>query len=140
MSKTSQELHVFRMKVRVDAEAGTTEVWRFAKDNASRGYEPTAVSKLDDATKFDPEDSVKVAKFYQRIVALRNVSEVEFVKVTLETSIDVIDLNTGELLEERRRQAIQKLSVDDIEALGLEGLAIYEKLKNHKPLMSEPDF
>jgi hypothetical protein len=56
---------------------------------------------------------------------------VEFVRVTVQTSIEKIGLDEGEYLDERRKNALAKLTPDDIQVLDLGKLASYDKLKHH---------
>jgi hypothetical protein len=56
---------------------------------------------------------------------------IELVRIKVTTEIDAVDINDGEILEERRRQALSKLNSMEVEALGVEKLAAYSKLKFH---------
>jgi hypothetical protein len=56
---------------------------------------------------------------------------VELVKMKITTECSPVNINHGDILEERRRQALAKLNPMEIEALGVEKLASYNKLKFH---------
>jgi hypothetical protein len=57
---------------------------------------------------------------------------VELCEMTISVKEKLVDTHEGPFLEERRRAAFGKLTKDDIKALGVEGLAIYNKLKFHQ--------
>lgn len=142
MTTTVQEVYCFRIK-QVSAEDGDTTFWRYAKDHFRADYEPAFSPKIDDASKFTLDQTEAIVAFYHKLMKNPKVVGVEFVKVTVSTTIDIIPMDKDELLEERRRVALNKLNPDDIYALGVEGLATYSKLKYHAPKkrsLSESDF
>ena len=53
----------------------------------------------------------------------------ELVDVEIKTTITHVPFDSGDILEQRRKMAFEKLSRSDIEALGIEKLASYNKLK-----------
>lgn len=121
-----------------------TTFWRYAKDNYRSDYEPTFGTKVEDATHFNLDQTTSIVDMYRKLMKCRTVLEAEFVKVTISTDIDTVPMDQNEFLEERRRQALEKLTLDDIQALGVEGMATYSKLKFHNaknPRRNEsPDF
>jgi hypothetical protein len=85
-----------------------------------------------EAKDFNGEEPAKLVRSMEAFAKDQDSPEnVQLVKVTIITQIEPIDLNQGEILEERRRQALAKLSAHEIEALGVERLAAYSKLKFH---------
>jgi hypothetical protein len=87
--------------------------------------------RIEEASQFNSSSVESIVKAYQ--LAVRKYQrEVQYVKVIVNTDTDVIDLDKDEFLEEKRRVALNKLSQDDIKALGLEKLATYNKLKYHE--------
>jgi hypothetical protein len=102
--------------------------WRYV----SRQYSSELLTdRIEEASLFNDAPVENIIKAYQ--LALRKYQrEVEFVKVTVNSNTDIIDLDKDEYLEEKRRVALNKLNSDDIRALGLETLATYNKLKYHE--------
>jgi hypothetical protein len=66
-------------------------------------------------------------------IAVKTLPEntVDLVEVQITTTMTPIDENSGEILEHRRRKALGKLTLADIQALGVEKLATYDKVKFH---------
>lgn len=80
----------------------------------------------------DLNDPTEVVKLYDTIQkSLKPGEKMEVVTVKITTVIEPVNMNQGEILEERRRRALAKLTTDDIDALGISQIASYNKLKYH---------
>lgn len=139
MTTSVQEVYCFRIKQVMTDDLETT-YWRYAKDAYRSDYDPSFSTKLEDATTFTLDQTAAIVQFYQKLMKSSKVVDAEFVKVRLTTDIEAIPMDQNELLEERRRIALEKLTFDDVQALGVENLATYSKLKFHKsPKSYNPD-
>lgn len=76
-----------------------------------------------------PEQIVKAMAWLK--TKAKNAETVELVDVEVKTSVTPVDFNEGDLLEHRRKVALSKLDDLDVEALGIEKMAAYNKLKFH---------
>lgn len=95
-------------------------------------YPPVMRPSFHLANALDVDDVEGVVRMYQRLVKDYGVDRVEIIRlqvVVRETTMDL--MAKDEFLEERRKQALAKLQPDDIEALGLQKLATYNKLRYH---------
>ena len=138
MPSNIQELYCFRVKQVVQDDDAA--YWRYARDNHRSDYEPSFITKADEATQFTLDQTSEIIKLYQKLIRMTKVVEAQLVKVTITTQIDIIPIDQEEFLEERRRIAIEKLTMDDIHALGVESMATYSTLKFHKapaPILRE---
>lgn len=82
-----------------------------------------------DFTDTPPADIVKALESLAK--SSDNYDAVELVRMKISTEISPVNINEGDILEERRRQALAKLNPMEVEALGIEKLASYNKLKFH---------
>lgn len=58
--------------------------------------------------------------------------KVDLVEINLDTTITPVDTASDDFLSIRRQKALEKLTLSNIQALGLEKLASYNKLRYHK--------
>ena len=138
MTTYVQELYVFRVLQHSSEEKGM-KFWRFIRDTVRSDYSPSLVAKIDEATHFEAHQTQAIVALYQKLIKGRDADEVEFVKVKITTETEPVPMDSPELLDERRRVALNKLTHDDVLALGVEGLAVYSKLKHHKPTIGNLD-
>lgn len=82
------------------------------------------------AAQVDPDN-------HELVVSVLNLLEADmfesivFTNVVIQQTEHVVNLNEGSYLDRRRQAALAKLTPNDIESLGLEPLAVYNKLKHH---------
>lgn len=120
------EREFYTFKVRRGNETYYTEM-------SGHGYSARLRPNPHMASEVDVEDIKMVVRMYQKLLADHEPENVSLVKVKVSVCEEPADiLGKGEYLEERRRIALGKLQGDDIEALGLNSLATYNKLKFHK--------
>lgn len=126
-TETSKDLITFRVRDKDGI------VLYFEKLNSSgHNYPPTLRQGYHSANPIDVDDAETVVRTYQRLVALYGMDNVTVVRLQVlvrETTMDLLDKD--EFMEERRKVALSKLQSDDIEALGLQKLATYNKLRYH---------
>jgi hypothetical protein len=137
MSETTT-YHVFRVEAFVTFDGKNSMMWKYVRiDRAgygSQGADVRLVDKIEDATQYHPDKINDVIQAFHNIQAYcRHGEKIQFNTVTVERKFDSIDLNDPVYLDERRRRAFVKLNQEDVEVLGLEKLAAYNKLKYHKP-------
>lgn len=102
----------------------------FHKLNSNGG--PIMQEGYHNATGLDLDNPEEVIKLYQYLVKQNGKDAVSLVRVQVavrETTMDLLDKD--EFLEARRKIALAKLQIDDVEALGLQKLAAYNKLRYH---------
>lgn len=90
------------------------------------------VEDIRDATNLDilkTEDAMKL--FYDIKDALIKDEEIELVDLELTMEYHRVEFDADSEREYLREKALNKLSIDEIEALGINNLAIYSKLKNY---------
>ena len=92
-----------------------------------------------EAFDYSKESAAVLIESYRYLSSEYGEDNVEVVSVKIETEVSLVDLNEEVYMEERRRIALNKLTTDDIKALGLEQLAVYHKLKYYKSKKDEED-
>ena len=80
----------------------------------------------------DPTDIKLVVALYHKLIDKHGEENVEFLEVKIDVQHSQVPLHTGDILEERRRVAMNKLRPDEYKVLGIEQLGVYHKLKYHK--------
>jgi hypothetical protein len=81
-------------------------------DEVEMSHVPAMISVMQQASKYTNEIDEDTLKFH-----------------SLSVKLEPIDWNEGDLLQERQYIALKKLSLDDIEALGLKSIATFHKLR-----------
>jgi hypothetical protein len=128
MSTTEATKDIITFRVR-DPDKG---MLFFVKPNSNPNYVPTMQPGYHSAQPIDVDDVETVVRLYQRLVKEYGADHVEIIRLQVlvrETPMDIIERD--EFMEERRKVALAKLQSDDIEALGLQKLATYNKLRYH---------
>ena len=90
------------------------------------------VKLIEQATNFfslEPKEALE--SFYQLKDSLYAGEEAFLIKVTRKVNIEVVEFEEDLELEYLRNKALSKLTEDEIRALGVEKLAVYNKLKYH---------
>lgn len=112
-------------------EGRTGKEWQYIKAGDSYNRMMTTSDPLE-AEQFQNQTPEKIAKRFTSLEESNKTNgDIELVEIKIVTEVSQINLNDGEILEERRKIALQKLNQADIEALGLHKLASYNKLKFH---------
>lgn len=125
MESHVKEVLVFRGK-KVSRGADT---WMYLRGT---GYNGNWVADPLEAKDFGAESPNSIVRALENLSKTTDNHEaIELVKIKITTEVESVDINDGEILEERRRQALAKLNSLEVEALGLEKLASYDKLKFH---------
>ncbi len=119
----------FVIRVKTCAKTSTTgekTYWRYI---VTRYNVDTLTDRIEEATSFDESTVENLIRTYQNSLKRYGDADIDYIKVSIKKVFEPIDLSKDEYLEERRRVALAKLSDDDIKALGIEPLAVYNKLK-----------
>lgn len=96
------------------------------------------VDDLRDATNIDKMKGIQGIKwFYDIKNSLRNGESIELVRVNITIDTQDAYFDESARIEFLRKEALSKLSEDEIKALGVAPLAVYEKLKNHNVVDSD---
>ncbi len=128
MEKDVKNLLVFRTR----SDTRTGQEWRYVKSGDAYNNRLSVVADPLEAEQFGGKTPAQIASRVQALLQNnRNSNEFELVEITITTEIIKVDLDDGEILEERRRLALGKLTDSDIHVLGLGRLAAYDKLKFH---------
>jgi ATP:corrinoid adenosyltransferase len=101
--------------------------WRYF----GSGYEKTTKS-IDQAVRFNNTSVKDFVAAFQKCANVYGDDNVAYARVTVTTVTEHLSTDEGDILEERQRVALAKLSRDDVKALGLENIAMYSMLKFHK--------
>lgn len=88
------------------------EAWIIDLDEDGMSHVPAMIAVMQQASKYTQEIDEDTLKFSK-----------------LSVKLEAIDWNEGDLLQERQYIALKKLSLDDIEALGLKSIAAFHKLR-----------
>lgn len=128
MESSTVELRLFRYYSQ-GRDGGS---WHYMRRD--QGYNNSITSSHDpidgyDVKSLDAEELVAMAARYES--KLKKGEKLELVDVTIKTDVVPVPFDQGDILEERRRLALKKLTASDVAALGLEQLAAYDKLKFH---------
>lgn len=126
MHEHTTSRRVFRVKIK----SRMGDEWKFVQ-NASETYRQNALTDDPLATEDLSTRPLDVIVKWAANLASRYPDGVELVDVTITTKCVTVDFNSGDLLEHRRKVALAKLDQSDIEALNVEKLAAYNKLKFH---------
>lgn len=130
MSSSTKESYVF--KVCKSTDEG--DDWYFhlnpGRNGDIRGSYVT--THLHEASAYDVEDVERIVLIYQNLLKDPRFKAVKFYKVVVQTNYEMVSMNEGEFLDERKRKALSKLDLDDVEALDLQSDAVYTKLKFHE--------
>lgn len=113
--------------------------WTGGNYSSSGGWK----EDLAAATRFKDTESVINRLYFilDKPEAMEHVVKDSIVIYMYSESLTPVDINDGELKEERERQALKKLSFNDLEALGLKDKATFYKLSENKdPKDEEPPF
>lgn len=90
------------------------------------------VPDVRDATDLSEMPLDKAMDLFFKIKSLLVPTEtIELVDLVLTIETTPVTFDPDEQRDYLRQEAFKKLSVDEVQALGVENLAIYEKLKNH---------
>lgn len=111
------------------------KIWWFSKSGRTRYSQTSAWStNINDCIHFTNLNELYNA--YRSISdedmhGLGDKENIKFFK--LETIAEEVDMNEGDVLNVRQRKAIEKLTPDEIEALGLKKIALQNKLTDKIP-------
>jgi hypothetical protein len=140
MSKVVEERRVIRVTTTwgYDRDMALKYIYIPTKDNDHKGATLRAhegyrgVDDLRDATDMNtfPEDRV-MRMFFSIKERLCAKSSIDLVNLKLTMEATPVTFDEDEMREYLRATALKKLSEDEIIALGVGNLAIYDKLKNH---------
>jgi len=103
------------------------------RGNVHRLGDAMIVNTIDRAATIDPNDPELVIKAYENIKRQFRQQDVRLILIHQATTIQSVNLSTDEYLEVQKYNALKKLSVDEIQMLGLEKEAVHLKLKYEKP-------
>lgn len=94
---------------------------------------------LSDATRFNDVETVinRLYLILEKPEVMENVVKDSIVIYIYSENLTPVDINEGELKEERERRALKKLSFNDLEALGLKDKATFYKLSENKDSKDE---
>lgn len=128
MEKHVKEILVFRGK----KVSRGQDIWFYMKGSGSSYTSNWAVDPLE-GKDFNEESPSAIVRALESLAkaSSEQYDDVELVRMKITTVVESVDINEGEILEERRRQALAKLNTMEIEALGIESLAAYNKVKFH---------
>ncbi len=123
----SKEILVFRGKRVTRGQ----DAWFYLR-TVGASYNSNWVADPLEAKDYSDETASTIVKSLETVNKSSESTEpVQLVRMKITTHITVVDLNEGEILEERRKQALAKLNPMEVEALGVQRLATYNKVKNH---------
>ncbi len=136
METSSDTYFVIRVKTYPKtATTGEKSHWRYI---VTRYNADTLTDRIDEATSFDTLTTENLIRTYQNSLKRYTDADIDYIKISVKKVFEPIDLNKDEYLEERRRVALAKLADDDVKALGVEPLAVYNKLKYSEGTATKP--
>jgi aspartate/methionine/tyrosine aminotransferase len=99
-----------------------------------------ATKSIEQAVRFNNTSVKDFVAAYQKCANMHGDDNVAYARVTVTTVTEHLSVEEGDILEERRRVALAKLSRDDVKALGLENIAMYSMLKFHKTESDDDEY
>jgi hypothetical protein len=129
METTSDTYFVIRVKTYPKTSSNASENKAHVRYVVTRYSSETLTDRVEEATTFESSSIENLIRIYQNCLKRYAEGDVDYIKVSVNKIFEHIDLDKEEYLEERRRVALSKLSEDDVKALNVERLAVYNKLK-----------
>lgn len=107
--------------------------YSYISDITTNSYDEIYIAEgysFEDAKDFDDYELDYVIEVYEQFQNENINSTVEIVRIKTITYIEDV-MNEGEFKEIRQKNALAKLTEDEIKALGLTNIAVYIKTKFH---------